>query len=57
MYPFAYANPTTAINAIDHIMIGGNESAVKVNGYSVAHDRVSATTSDHLPHFTDITFR
>lgn len=57
MYPFASANPTTAINAIDHIMIGGNESAVKVNGYSVAHDRVSATTSDHLPHFTDITFR
>lgn len=44
----------TSENAIDHIMTSG--SGIKINRYSVLTDSISATTSDHCPHFVDVVF-
>jgi endonuclease/exonuclease/phosphatase family metal-dependent hydrolase len=45
----------TAEKAIDHIMLAG--TGIKVNVYSVLTDRISATTSDHCPHYADISLK
>jgi endonuclease/exonuclease/phosphatase family metal-dependent hydrolase len=42
----------TSGKAIDHIMLMG--TGIKINVYSVLTDSISATTSDHCPHFADI---
>jgi len=49
------ASEGTAERAIDHIMTRGD--GMIVHRYSVLVDRISATTSDHCPHFADITIK
>ncbi len=46
----------TASGAIDHILLSGAVSAVSVRRYVVLKDRISCTTSDHLPHYIDFDF-
>lgn len=43
--------------AIDHIMIGGNKTAVTVDEYAVVSDTLTASTSDHAPQFIDVSFK
>ncbi|MBQ8849758.1 MAG: hypothetical protein IJ011_05470 [Clostridia bacterium] len=51
------APSATAAQAIDHIMIGGNKNAVTVDEYAVISDTLTASTSDHAPHFVDFSFK
>ncbi len=51
------AAPSASVAAaIDHIMIGGNKNAVKVDEYAVVSDTLTASTSDHAPQFVDFSF-
>ena len=50
------APAASAADAIDHIMIGGNKNAVTVDEYAVVSDTLTASTSDHAPHFVDFSF-
>ena len=53
IYPLQSRLPYDSSLAIDHIMTTG--SAATVHCYNVLDDRLALTTSDHAPHFIDIT--
>ena len=57
IYNMPAATTSAPTSAIDHIMLGGAKNTVKVDEYAVCSDRLSSVTSDHCPHFVDITFQ
>lgn len=57
VYLLPLAPSASAAEAIDHIMIGGNKNAVTVDEYAVISDSITASTSDHAPHFIDVSFK
>ena len=48
---------SAASSAIDYIMMAGKMDAATVHCYEVIGDRLTALTSDHAPHFIDVTLK
>lgn len=55
-YVLGMFKATSVSDAIDHVLLSGAVSAVSVRRYVVLKDRISCTTSDHLPHYIDFDF-
>lgn len=54
LYSMLYSLTGQVSAAIDHIMHSGK--AVTIHSYTILSDPLSLTTSDHAPHYVDITF-
>lgn len=54
LYTMMYNLTAPVANAIDHIMHSGE--AVTIHSYKILSDPFSLTSSDHAPHYVDITF-
>lgn len=54
LYTMLYSLTASVGNAIDHIMHSGED--VTIHSYKILSDPFSLTSSDHAPHYVDITF-
>lgn len=49
--------PGSSGYAIDHIMVQGEPETIVIDEYDVVTNRIACTSSDHLPHFIDVSWK
>ena len=54
--PVANTSKFTATDCIDHAFLAGNKLGATVDEYAIISSPIPSVTSDHSPHFVDISF-